>query len=190
VETRILAVQDEPSCRQTALHLGQALLQGKKMDLIVQKATELGVAGLHPFVSSYSDGIHLDAGREERRLQRWMKIAREACKQCNRPQPPAIFPVAAFDVLLAEVKSVDFDLKLIFWEEERKQGLQEIVEQKAFRSAIILVGPEGGFSAEEVHRALAVGFQAVTLGSRILRAETAAIACTAILQYLLGNLHA
>jgi 16S rRNA (uracil1498-N3)-methyltransferase len=183
-------VQDEPSCSQTALHLGQALLQGKKMDLIVQKATELGVAGLHPFVSSYSDGIHLDAGREERRLQRWMKIAREACKQCNRPQPPAIFPVAAFDVLLAEVKSVDFDLKLIFWEEERKQGLQEIVEQKAFRSAIILVGPEGGFSAEEVHRALAVGFQAVTLGSRILRAETAAIACTAILQYLLGNLHA
>lgn len=172
----------EQQCR---LHLGQALIKGKKMELIIQKATELGVDSLHPFKSTFVSV----KGNPGNRFERWAKIALEACKQCNRPKPPDLHPPVDFNELLKATAKQPYDLKLIFWEEELQNSLPDIFKQHAdIRSAFLLIGPEGGFSTEEARQAKAHGFQSVTLGSRILRAETAAMAAMTILQYKLGNL--
>lgn len=189
VEAVILSVSEPVAEDKAALHLGLALLKPKKMDFIMQKATELGVATLHPFIATYSNARRLDAGRESKRFERWQKIIREACKQCNRPQPPECNPVVDFDKLLEETSLVDYDLKLLCWEGEKSRGIKDIVQvPDQSCSVMILIGPEGGISPEETKRAKAAGFQPITLGKRILRTETAAIAAIAILQHLLGNL--
>ena len=116
-------------------------------------------------------------------LARWQKIALEACKQCNRPAPPDLHEAAALQDLLYPAGEDRFDLKLIFWEEEGQKSLRETLGiSGAIRSALILVGPEGGFSTDEVAAAVAAGFAPVSLGRRILRAETAAITAVAILK--------
>lgn len=190
VEATILSIEEAPATERAALHLGLALLKGKKMDFIMQKATELGVVGLHPFIGEFCAAGHITAaGREQRRLERWQKIAREACKQCNRPLPPTVYPVVDFETLLAEASDANYDRKLIFWEQEPGQGLpKEIKAPEGLCSVMVLIGPEGGFSPREVAAAQAAGYQPVTLGKMILRAETAALAAVAILQHLLGNL--
>jgi 16S rRNA (uracil1498-N3)-methyltransferase len=189
VEAAILSMTEEPAAEKTKLHLGLALLKGKKMDFVMQKATELGVAGLHPFLATFSNARHMEANREAKRLERWQKITREACKQCNRPKPPTCYPVKDFNTLLEEASQADYDLKLLFWEGERSQGLHGIAQGPDQPcSVMILIGPEGGFSMEEAAQAKAAGFQPITLGKRIMRAETAAVAAIAILQHQLGNL--
>ena len=167
------------------MHLGQALIKGKKMDLIIQKATELGIDSLHPYKSTYC----VVKGAPENRVERWTKIALEACKQCNRPKPPDLHAPVDFTGFLKSAAEYPYDLKLIFWEEELQNSLHDILQQHTdIRSVLLLIGPEGGFSPDEARQATAQGFQPVTLGSRILRAETAAIAAIAVLQYELGNL--
>jgi 16S rRNA (uracil1498-N3)-methyltransferase len=189
VEATILSINEGAPPDRPALHLGLALLKGKKMDFIIQKATELGVLGLHPFVGEYCVAGHIAADREERRLARWQKIVHEACKQCNQPLPPTLYPIVEFETLLAEAASGDYDRKLIFWEQETDQELPKIFKvPEGPCNVMVLIGPEGGFSPQEVAAAQAAGFQPVTLGKRILRAETAALAAIAILQHLLGNL--
>jgi 16S rRNA (uracil1498-N3)-methyltransferase len=189
VEAAIMSMAAEQAAENAALHIGLALLKGKKMDFIMQKATELGVAGLHPFIATFSNARHIAPDREAKRLERWQKITREACKQCNRPQPPICYPVKDFDTLLEEESQADYDLKLLFWEGERSQGLHGIIQAPDQPcSVMILIGPEGGFSMEEAEQAKAAGFQPITLGKRTLRAETAVLAAIAILQHLLGNL--
>jgi len=189
VETTLLAGWREEPTRQPALHVGLALLKGKKMDFCLQKATELGVAAIHPFVSSFCAGRLDQADRELRQKDRWARIIQEACKQCNRPVAPACRPLTAFDTLIDTAG--EFDLKLICWEGERRQGLTDLLrEGPAGGALLVLIGPEGGFSQTEIDRALTAGFQPVSLGRRVLRAETAALAVIAIIQYLLGNLAA
>jgi len=189
VEATIMSIDAGAPPDKAALHLGLGILKGKKMDFIIQKATELGVAGLHPFVSEFCVAGHIAADRQERRHARWQKIAREACKQCNRPLPPTLYPVAEFETLVADAVNAGYDQKLIFWEQETGQGLQGLnTAPKKPRNVMAVIGPEGGFSHHEVAEAQTAGFQPVTLGKRILRAETAALAVVAILQHLLGNL--
>jgi 16S rRNA (uracil1498-N3)-methyltransferase len=189
VEATILSIEETAATDTAALHLGLALLKGKKTDFIIQKATELGVVGLHPFVSEFCVAGHVAAEREERRQARWQKIVREACKQCNRPLPPTLNPVTGFEPLVAAAAQAGYARKLIFWEQETGRGLQDMVTApQDHGNVMVLIGPEGGFSANEVAAAQGAGFQPVTLGRRILRAETAALAAIAILQHLLGNL--
>jgi 16S rRNA (uracil1498-N3)-methyltransferase len=189
VEATILSISAEAPPDKAALHLGLALLKGKKMDFIIQKATELGVAGLHPFISEFCVAGHIAADREERRHARWEKITREACKQCNRPLPPTLHPVREFESLVAEAADTGYARKLLLWEQEIGVGLQGMITgPERLSNVIVLIGPEGGFSHREVTTAQSAGFQPVTLGKRILRAETAALAAIAILQHLLGNL--
>jgi len=188
VEARIVSITpyiDAISGNHPALHLGVGLLKGKKMDLIVQKITELGLASLHPFRSEYCAAPDAAADR----LARWQKIALEACKQCNRPKPPDLLAVKDFRELLFLSGKEKHDLKLIFWEEEGQKPLrQALAPLHSIQSALALVGPEGGFSAAEVENAVAAGYEPVSLGPRILRAETAVIAAVSIIQYELGNL--
>jgi 16S rRNA (uracil1498-N3)-methyltransferase len=188
IETKIVSITpyiDASEDFRPALHLGLGLLKGKKMDFIVQKITELGIESLRPFYSQYCAAHAPAAGR----LARWQKIALEACKQCNRPKPPDLHDVTDFNDLLSLSGKDEHDLKLIFWEEERQKPLPEILGPLPnIKSALILIGPEGGFNVAEVAAAVGAGYQPATLGSRILRAETAAIAAVSILQHELGNL--
>jgi len=188
VETKIISILphiDSPEDLPPALHLGIGLLKGKKMDLIIQKTTELGIKSLHPFRSRYCAAHESTAGRHSR----WQKIALEACKQCNRPKPPVLHKVTDFKDLLSATAEDKYDLKIIFWEEEGQKTLQKTLGPSGeIQSALILIGPEGGFSDDEVEQAKKAGYQPVTLGSRILRTETAAIAAVAILQHELGTL--
>ena len=188
VETKIVSITPYIEASEDirpALHLGLGLLKGKKMDFIIQKITELGIESLRPFHSQYCVAHDPAAGR----VSRWQKIAIAACKQCNRPKPPDLHDVTGFKELLSRAGNDEYDLKLIFWEEERQKPLQEMLGSiRDIKSALVLIGPEGGFSSGEVAQAAAAGYQPVTLGSRILRAETAAIAAASILQHELGNL--
>jgi 16S rRNA (uracil1498-N3)-methyltransferase len=188
VETKITTLTpyiDTADDIRPALHLAVGLLKGKKMDFIIQKSTELGIESLRPFRSRYCAAHDAGAGKPVR----WQRIALEACKQCNRPKPPDLYGVTDYNNLISLSGRENHDLKIIFWEEEAQNTLQETFDalSKA-KSVLVLIGPEGGFSSGEAAAAIAAGFQPTTLGSRILRAETAVIAAAAILQHELGNL--
>lgn len=182
VEASVLAKHQEmvSSC---PLHLGQAVLKGSKMDLIVQKATELGVAGLQPFVSHYGNVRDASAAR----LARWQRIMMEACKQCGRAKPMTIGPITSFDQLVAVAGQ--YSQRFLLSEREESQGLQGYFDGSPGQGAVFfMVGPEGGWHGDEQEKAVAHGFTSVSLGRRILRAETASLATMAIFQFLLGNL--
>ena len=184
-ETVILTIRSTTANHQpfTELHLGQGLLKGKKMDLVIQKATELGVAAIHPFVSQHA-AVRLPEAEKE---SRWQRIALEACKQCNQPRPPLCHPAKELSALLRLPQP--FDRKILFWEQPGGTSLRELFPPTVPlpRSIFFLIGPEGGFSRAEHLAAEAAGFTTVTLGTRVLRAETATIAATAILQFLVEN---
>ena len=175
--------QDLPA--RVRLHLGQALLKGQKMDLILQKATELGVDAIWPFYSEH--GIHKPL--KDTQMDRWQRIVLESCKQCDRATPPEIHATSKITDLLTHPPPCD--LRLIFWEHEARHRLDEVLadQEKDCRSVLFLLGPEGGFSESEVDCARQEGFIPASLGPRILRAETATLAATAILQFTLGNLN-
>ncbi len=180
--TIIEQTQDRPP--KIRLHLGQALLKGQKMDLILQKATELGVDAIWPFSSEHG----ISKPPRDTQMERWQRIVLEACKQCDRAKPPEIHDTREITDLMAQPPPCD--TRLIFWEHESQKNLDEVLagQIKDCRSVFFLLGPEGGFSETEVACAQRAGFTPVSLGPRILRAETASLAATAILQFALGNL--
>jgi 16S rRNA (uracil1498-N3)-methyltransferase len=174
--------RDAPPPR-ARVHLAFALARGDKADLVVQKATELGVARLSPFDAARSV-VRLDGARAAERAGRWRKIAAEAARQCGRADVPAVdapAPLAA--VLAAAGAGVQ---KLVFYE-GGGEPLAAALDGGA-PGFLAAVGPEGGFTEGEIEAALAAGARLVTLGPRILRFETAAIAATALLQHLAGDL--
>lgn len=176
-----LEIVSEYFFRDTAPHVsvGQALLKGTKMDFLIQKATELGIHAIHPFISDYC------ANRwHAKKIQRWQKITLEACKQCGRPRPLICHPMQTFSAMLNTADS--HETKLIFWENESVSLTEKLSPGK--ESVFMLVGPEGGFSEKEIEEARDQGFQPVSLGRRILRAETAAFCAMSIVQYVTGNL--
>ena len=171
------------------LTLGLALLKGEKFDLVVQKATELGVRRIIPVVTKLADVRLRDAADGERRVARWRRIALEACKQSGR----ALVPEVASPVLCASlIESGSSDIKgwrVMFAERGGSRLVETIKNLQAQPLAITaLVGSEGGWTDEEITLAESAGWSVVTLGGRTLRAETAAIAITALLQHAFGDL--
>jgi 16S rRNA (uracil1498-N3)-methyltransferase len=165
--------------------LAQSLLKGEKMDYLIQKATELGVKEIIPFFSSRSVPL-LEKSRGLKRHLRWEKIAIEASKQCGRGMVPKIESLQDYSDML-HAASTD-DLRLILWERDGIK-LKEALERSREKTKIFFViGPEGGFSQDEVDKAKGAGFAAVTLGKRILRAETASLCLLSILQYEWGDM--
>ncbi len=166
------------------LTLGVALLKGDKFDLVVQKTTELGVHRVVPVVTRYAD-IHLrDASDASKRVTRWNRIALEAAKQSGRAFVPSVEEPASYATFIA-----DQSMDCMLFSERRGLSLREAV--KAFDEPTELsaiVGSEGGWSDEELDAAHDAGCQIVTLGGRILRAETSAITVTALLQHQFGDL--
>jgi 16S rRNA (uracil1498-N3)-methyltransferase len=165
--------------------LAQSLLKGEKMDYLIQKATELGVKVIIPFFSSRSVPLLEKSGRLKRH-HRWEKIAIEASKQCGRSVVPKIESLQDYSEVL-QTASPD-NLHLILWEREGIR-LKELLEKSKQRKKIFfIIGPEGGFSQMEIEEAKRAGFIPVTLGRRILRAETASLCLLSILQYEGGDI--
>ena len=149
------------------------------MDLVVQKTTELGITEILPVMSERSQV------KDTRKIVRWRKIAEEASRQSGRNIVPAVHePVHFRDFLVSQ------DGKGVIFSEEEGMKLSEAVSSLGLHapSLVIVIGPEGGFSEEEVIFAQEKGFLAVSLGKRILRAETAAISAVALIQFLLGDM--
>ncbi len=158
--------------------LGLGMLKGKKMDLVIQKATELGVHAVFPVETSFCEK------RRNQRLplSRWQRIVIEACKQCRRSVLMEISPLVDFSDFIG----LSFNKKLLFAEQERKKTLADI-DFTGSETVALLVGPEGGFSEKEVTAAGRAGFCSVSLGENILRAETAALTAIAVTRFLLGR---
>lgn len=183
---RILETIQEPPRRTPRLILGQSLLKGEKMDWVIQKAVELGADELVPVESRHSI-VQLRADRVEAQLGRWQRIALEAAQQSEQWRLPTIAPPQSLAALLTSRATGTVTLMLA----ERLEGksLQTVeLPQDATGSVLILIGPEGGWSKEEVLIAEQAGCEPITLGPHILRAETASIATISILQSRLGQL--
>jgi 16S rRNA (uracil1498-N3)-methyltransferase len=174
-----------PATRESAcaVTLGQAVLKGERMTWLVQKATELGVARIVPVLTERVVARAPDAGERRRR---WERVAQEAVKQCGRAVVPPIEPPRPLAAMLAEI--AEHDVTWLCWEgggvapAEAARGLGRP------RRVLLLVGPEGGLTVDEVRGAVAAGARVVGLGPRVLRAESAGLVAVTLCQYLFGDL--
>lgn len=187
VRARILEVLAEHDAVSVSLVVGQGQLKGQKMDMVIQKCTELGVERVAPFWSSRCQGKLTDQ-QGLKKLERYRRIVESACKQCCRAELMTVDPPREFPDFLAAFPNKDERLRLLFWEEERDVSLHDISIPEATREVVVLLGPEGGLSAQEAELARSQGWQTVSLGKRILRAETAALTAASIMQFLLQNI--
>jgi len=169
------------------LRVYQSVLKGQKMELLIQKCTELGVSEFTPFYSERSQLKKKDLSKVSKKYERWQRIIEEACKQCGTPWAMTLKPLLAFDEVVAERECQA--QKILFWEEESVENSLHSLPLKHGKAGLcIMFGPEGGFPIEEVEVAKNNDFQILSLGSRILKAETANIAAVSIIQHLLGNM--
>ncbi len=164
------------------LTLGIGLAKGEALDAVVRQATEMGVKLIVPFTSERSEKASPE--RAARRLRRWQRLAQESLKSCRRSSLPRIALPQDFSAMLAGPEV----MKLIFWEDEQGGGLQAVLGQSRPGSVRALIGPEGGFSAQEATQAREAGFQVVSLGPRLLKVPTAALAALTLIQYAWGDL--
>jgi 16S rRNA (uracil1498-N3)-methyltransferase len=183
---QVVTAHQEASAASTSLVLGQALPKGARMDLVIEKCSELGLTTLVP-VDAERTVVRLRPERIEERLARWRRVAEAAARQCRRStllEIQAPMSTAAFCSLYR-----DAPVKIVCWAGEAQRGLRHVLERVVGQHAVaVLIGPEGGWTDQEIHVARGYGFVTVHLGPRILRTETAAIAVTSILQYSLGAL--
>lgn len=162
----------EPSVDVT---LYQALPKQGKMEYIIQKNTELGVGKIVPVYTKRC------VVKPSDKTERWNKIAESAAKQCGRGIIPQVMPVISFDEAIKQMQ--EYDLALMPYECEEKNGLKSILNSCEYKNISIFIGPEGGFDLKEVETAISAGVKTVTLGKRILRTETAASAVLPIIMY-------
>lgn len=175
-----------PSNTGPRITLYQGLPKADKMEFILQKTTELGVSDIIPFVAARSVP-RLSKDRERERIMRWQRIAMEAARQCERAVPPTISDIEGFPEIFSALPHDS--VKLVLWEKEQTNTLKTALSQVCCPGRVlVLVGPEGGLTAEEARTAIEAGFTPITLGPRILRTETAAIAIVAMLQFLWGDM--
>lgn len=161
------------------LHLGQVVSKGDRMDFTIQKATELGIAEITPLWSERCE-VRLKGERLDKKMEHWQKVAISACEQSGRNIVPVIHPPMHFAEWAASDQS---DLQFILHPHDQKP----LSDYQPPESVALLVGPEGGFSEDEVRQAIDAGFKGLTLGPRILRTETAALAALSVFQYQWGD---
>ena len=176
----------EPARPESALELtlAVALLKSDKFDLVVQKATELGIARLVPVVTKLADVKLKDESDAEKRLTRWRRIAMEAAKQSGR----ALIPEIVAPVLFADLINAESELAMRVLFSERGGESLSSLNSVPNHQLIALVGSEGGWTDPELELAKTAGWSIITLGGRTLRAETAAVAVTTLLQHMWGDL--
>lgn len=165
-----------------AVTLVQAIARGEKMDLILQKATELGVARVVPVVTEHTE-VRLDAERGAKRLEHWRRVVASACEQCGRARLPAVEPPVELPVFAAATAGSEARRYLL--DPDAAGGL---AVDDASEPVVIAIGPEGGFGERDLTTLRLAGFMGVRLGPRVLRTETAGLAAIAVLQSLAGDL--
>jgi 16S rRNA (uracil1498-N3)-methyltransferase len=181
---QVCAELGEPRRRETesslTVVLGQVLSKGDRMDYAIQKSVELGVSHIVPLVSERCD-VRLKGDREDKRLRHWQGIAVSAAEQCGRAVVPTIGAVTTIADWL--VQTCDCDLKLVLHHRTR-QSLQSLARPDRLA---LMIGPEGGLTADEIAQSEAAGFLPAALGPRVLRTETAPVAALALCQWLWGD---
>lgn len=162
------------------IHLAVGLSRGERMDYLVQKATEIGVSSITPLFTERCE-VRLDEKRTDKRVAHWQKVAIAASEQCGRCQIPAVVAPLGFEPWLATQPA---GLRLVM---DHRRGGTLPASLDPSQAIVVLSGPEGGLSDTELDLAAAAGFQSLTLGPRVLRAETAPVVALSILQYRFGD---
>ena len=183
VAVRVEARQELANESPLRLTLAQGVARGEKMDLIVQKATELGVARIVPLFTERSE-VKLDAARAEKRLQHWRAVAASACEQSGRVRVPEIMPALSLQSWLESLANDDAQRLALLPEGTLRAGALRF----SASGGLLVVGPEGGLGERDIASLREAGFQGLQLGPRILRTETAGLAALAALQALHGDL--
>lgn len=183
VTVRVGKRNDRDSESPLAIDLIQGIARGERMDIVVQKATELGVRRISPVVTEFTV-VRLDSGKAEKRAAHWTRIALGACEQCGRNTPPVIDVLRPLGDRIASAISKDMERLVL------RPGVDRTLNSltASVGRLELLIGPEGGLSDAEYEQAAEAGFVACSLGPRILRTETAAVAAIAVLQSKWGDL--
>ncbi|MFC3908178.1 16S rRNA (uracil(1498)-N(3))-methyltransferase [Legionella dresdenensis] len=163
------------------IHLTQAVSKGDRMEMVVQKAVELGVSSITPVITEHC-AVKLDQERSQKKCQQWQAIAVAACEQSGRNVVPVVNPMISFSQFLAQPHA---DLNFVLYPEAQKNWR---TYQFAECSIGLIIGPEGGLSSNEIAQLFTAGFQPLSLGPRVLRTETAAITALSVLQAVCGDL--
>lgn len=181
-EARARIVEALPSAVEPPLHivLAQGIARGEKMDYLLQKAVELGVAAMQPLLTERG-GVDLSDERQSRKMQHWRGILIGACEQCGRNRLPELREPLALTDWLAH--PADTGLRLLL-DPAATTSLRDL---KPSDAVTVLIGPEGGLNPDEIALARAVGFVGIRLGPRVLRTETAGLAALAAIQTLWGD---
>ncbi|MDH4227128.1 MAG: 16S rRNA (uracil(1498)-N(3))-methyltransferase [Deltaproteobacteria bacterium] len=165
-----------------SITLLQALTKGDVPEFVVEKATELGAARV-VFFAARRSVITLDEENKKKKLEKFRKTTIAAAKQCERTRLVDI-EIKSFEEALKEAA----ELKVLFYEDSTDMVLKNVLRERSYKSLSLLIGPEGGFEKEEVEAAKAAGFKVISLGTRVLRADTASVAALSIVQYELGDM--
>ncbi|NOI68695.1 16S rRNA (uracil(1498)-N(3))-methyltransferase [Vibrio sp. 99-8-1] len=181
VQANVLEQLEKSSESPLNIHLGQVVSRGDKMEFTIQKSVELGVNVITPLISERC-GVKLDAKRFEKKLLQWQKIAIAACEQCGRNNIPLIRPIMKLEQWCAEQ---DGALKLNL-HPRAKYSINTLPQP--MEKVRLLIGPEGGLSAEEISMTEQYQFEETLLGPRVLRTETAALTAITALQVRFGDL--
>lgn len=186
-ELSLLGIEEGKKDRRLDLTLVQSLMTARKMEFILQKASEFGIAEFVPLETTRS--LRISSERSAHKLERWKKIAREAVKQSKGTTTPAVLPPTT----LAKVLQSPIESSRFFLSEDGGKSLKAIIREEEegrrplFEKVILCVGPEGGWTEEEEKSLLEGGFEGVSLGRRILRTETAALAAVAVFLLFWGG---
>lgn len=161
--------------------IAQGIPKNPKMEIVIQKSTELGAEKIIPVMTERSI-VKIPAEKESGRIDRWRKIAKEAAEQSGRTMIPIIEGIRNLDDVLAQKD--DFDGRILLWEMEKEMTLKKFLQKnRGINNLLILIGPEGGFSRREAELAKKNGFATVSIGNRILRTETASLAVLSMINY-------
>lgn len=180
IECKTLSIIKDNNEPLIDITLAQALPKSDKMDLIIQKGTEIGVTSFLPFTSERTI-VQLNDKKEQKRMERWYKIAKEASEQSHRSIVPKILPIINYEELL---NNIDNMFTLIAFEKEKTITLFETLNNNVdIKKVLLVIGPEGGFTDREIELAHFHGAISISLGKRILRTETAGLVGTANILY-------
>ncbi len=168
------------------IYLYQGIPKSNKMDLIIQKSTEIGVKEIYPIITNRTIVKIKDRKKEKKKVNRWNKICMEAAKQSKRDNIPKVNEILSFEEMIELIKGEE--LIIAPYEREEKIGIKNILKENINEKIHLIIGPEGGFEEEEIEQIEKVGGKIVTLGPRILRTETAGLVALTILMYELGDM--
>ncbi len=185
---KILEKADNIAEGNVELHIYQGLPKADKLELIIQKGTELGISKFVPIALKRSI-VKLDPKDAKKKNERWQKIAEVAAKQCGRDLIPKVEDVKKLQDICTQIK--EYDLVLIAYELEEENYIKKELRQlqeKGFYKIAVVIGPEGGLEVEEVEAMKNAGGKVISLGKRILRTETVALQVASIIMYELENM--